>query len=326
MDSISLQFPDGTQAWRCIMERQILIACGTAWFEFTKSRTGQLDFAGKLDGAAPDVGGWQELAGSGYFSPSHYTYLCDAENMTPRIFVAPGVDVSDRDVYAYLLHAGALLAAVDAKDSLLAGELYLRRKETFKSFARLSQYIMESLSMEILFSLCFGCMNNVSEEAVPLVWDSARQKLGFDPSRENLEQAFIRYLKEKRCTLTLPLVGTNYYDWDSEPEVLRSLCDNLSVDDLLGHAQKIRRAKHDFYAALKTVVQAEPYNPHDQYAILASIEGIESKICGNVGLEKAGHIRASAAKVLRLAKPQQMSYPAKLARISPQDIVVQVTV
>jgi hypothetical protein len=308
------------------MEKQILVACGTAWFEFTKSRTGQLDFAGRLDGSAPDVTGWQELAGSGYFSPSYYIYLYDGENMTPRVFVAPGVDVSGRDVYAYLLHVGALLAAVDAKDSLLAGELYLRRKETFESFARLTQYIMEDLSVEILFSLCFGRMSNADEDDVPLVLDSARQKLDFDPSRETLEQAFIRYFKERRCTLTLPLVGTNYYDWEAEPEVLRRLCDKLDASDLLGNAQKIRCAKHDFYAALRTVVQAEPYNPHDQYAILASIEGIESKICGNVGLEKVGHIRATAARVIRLAKPQQMGYEAKLARLSKRDIVVQVTV
>ena len=308
------------------MENQILVACGTAWFEFTKSRTGQLDFAGKLDGPAPDVTGWQELAGSGYFSPSYYTYLCDGLNMTPRVFVAPGIDVSGRDVYAYLLHVGALLAAVDAKDSLLAGELYLRRKETFESFARLTQYIMEDLSVEILFSLCFGRMSNADEDDVPLVLDSARQKLDFDPSRETLEQAFIRCFKERRCTLTLPLVGTNYYDWEAEPEILRHLCDKLDASDLLGHAQKIRRAKHDFYAALRTVVQAEPYNPHDQYAILASIEGIESKICGNVGLEKVGHIRAIAARAIRLAKPQQMGYEAKLARLSKRDIVVQVTV
>ena len=308
------------------MERQILVACGTAWYEFTKSRTGQLDFAGRLDGPAPDVGGWQELAGSGYFSPSYYTYLCDGENMIPRIFVAPGVDVSGKDVFAYLLHVGALLAAVDAKDSLLAGELYLRRRETFDRFAQLTQYIMDDLSAEILFSLCFGRMNNTDEDDIPLVLDSARQKLGFDPARESLEQAFIRYFKERRCTLTLPLVGTNYYDWEAEPKILDRLCDNLNVDDLLGHAQKIRRARHDFYASLRTVVQAEPYNPHDQYAILASIEGVESKICGNAGLEKVGHIRASAARAIRLAKPQKIGYEAKLARLSKRDIVVQVTV
>lgn len=204
--------------------------------------------------------------------------------------------------------------------------LQVRRRETFDRFAQLSQYIMEGLSVEILFSLCFGRMNNTDEDDIPLVLDSARQKLDFAPARESLEQAFIRYFKEHGCTLTLPLVGTNFYDWEAEPEVLHRLCDKLDVDDLLGYAQKIRRVRHDFYAALRTVVQAEPYNPHDQYAILASIEGIESKICGNAGLEKVGHIRATAARAIRLAKPRQMGYVAKLARLSKRDIVVQVTV
>jgi len=33
---------------------------------------------------------------------------------------------------------GALLATVDSKDSLLAGELYLRRRKTFEKFPRIN--------------------------------------------------------------------------------------------------------------------------------------------------------------------------------------------
>ena len=307
------------------MDRQILIKCGERWFEFTKSKTGQLDFAGKVDGT-PRVDGWQEIAGSVYYSPTFYTFLSDKMNMTPLVYVADGVDISERDTYEYLLHVGALLSAVNAKDSLLAGELYLRRRKTFEQFAPLSQFIMEEISVEILFSLCFGKMQNVSPNEIPLVFNSAREKLCFDPSHETLEQAFMRFFKQNQISLTLPLVGTQFYFWDSEPEVLERLCDNLSADDLLGVARKIREAKHDFYASLEVRAQAEPYNPHDENSILVSIEDIAAKVSGNPGLEKAGHIRALAAKILREAKPKQMAYKAELASVSGNGIVVRVEV
>lgn len=308
------------------MERQILIECGSRWFEFTKSKTGQLDYAGKIEGGAPDVSGFQEIAGSTYFSPSFYTYISEDMNMIPRIYVADGVDVSDLETYDYLVHAGALLAAVDSKDSLLAGELYLRRRKTFEKFPQLTQFIMKDLCVEILFSLCFGRMQNIEPEDIPLVLNAAREKLEFDPSRESLDQAFMRWFKAESRTFTLPLVGTSFYNWNSSPKVLARLCDNLSVDDLTGHAEKIRKAKHSLYASLRTTVQAEPYNPHDKNAVLVCIESIEAKISGNMGLEKAGHIRALAAKVLREAKPKKLVYKSSLASVSAGNIVVKMEV
>lgn len=32
-----------------MLEKQILINCGKNWFEFSKSRTGQLDYCGKVE-------------------------------------------------------------------------------------------------------------------------------------------------------------------------------------------------------------------------------------------------------------------------------------
>lgn len=310
------------------MARQILIECGSRWFEFTKSKTGQLDYAGKIVGsiARSELEGFQCFAGSTYFSPSFYTYISDEMNMTPLVYVADGIDVSDPETYDYLVHAGALLAAVDSDESLLAGELYLRRRKTFEKFPQLTQFIMKDLCVEILFLLCYGRMQNITPDDIPLVFNSAREKLEYDPSRETLDQAFMRWFKDGNCTLTLPLVGTNFYDWNSAPEVLNRLCDNLSTEDLISHAEKIRRAKHGFYASLRTTVQAEPYNPHDKNAILVCIENIEAKINGNMGLEKAGHIRALAAKVLREAKNKKLVYKSSLASVSAGNIVVKVEV
>ena len=89
-------------------------------------------------------------------------------------------------------------------------------------------------------------------------------------------------------------------------------------------AEKIRNAKHGFYESLITSVQAEPYNSHDKNAILICIESPEAKISGNSGLEKAGHIRALAAKIIREAKPKKMNYNGKLASLAGDKIVVEI--
>ena len=249
-------------------------------------------------------------------------------NCNPTIYVSSDVDVSDKDVFDYLVHIGPLLAAVDAKNSLLAGELFMRRSEVFEKFAQLTQYIMEPICVEILFSLSYGKMNNIDPDDIPLIFESAKKKLEYDSSRESLDQAFKRYFKKNEVTVTLPLVGTNFYHWDDDivPEALTKLTDNLSADDLCGNAEKIRKAKHDFYESLKVSVQAEPYNVHDKNSILVCIENVEAKLFGNPGLEKAGHIRALAAEIIREAKPSKMSYTAKLSNLNYREIVVQFTV
>ena len=311
------------------MNAQILIKTANDWFEFSKSKTGQLDFVGKWEkNNLPNVEDYQQFISSTYFSPSWYVFIQTALNCNPTIYVSSEVDVSDKDIFDYLVHIGPLLAAVEAKDSLLAGELFMRRNEVFEKFAQLTQYIMEPLCVEILFSLSYGKMSNIDPDDIPLIFESAKKKLEFDTSRESLDQAFMRYFKKNTVTVTLPLVGTNFYHWDDDivPEALTKLTDNLSAEDLSGNAEKIRTSKHDFYESLKVSVQAEPYNIHDKNSILVCIENVEAKLFGNPGLEKAGHIRALAAEIIREAKTSKMSYTAKLSNLSYREIVVQFTV
>lgn len=85
-------------------------------------------------------------------------------------------------------------------------------------------------------------------------------------------------------------------------------------------------AKRSTYANLSAAVQAETYNPADKNAIAVRIENIDSKLEGNPVLEKAGYLRASAAKILRSAKPEKMTFSAKLVQISERDIVLQIEV
>lgn len=306
-------------------EKQILINCGKKWFEFSKSRTGQLDYCGKVENPSRlNVENYQKLASSAYFSPGYYVFLQDGLNCTPRIYVSPNTDVSDKDTFDFLLHVGALLCAVEAKDSLLAGELYLRRKKSFDKFARLTQFIIEPVSAEILFSLLFGRLYDMEENEIPLVLDAAKKKLSYRCESETLEQAFVRYFNENKICLTLPVVGMNYHCWSPYSDFLDGLAENLKAEDLLDQAEKIRKAKHDFYSSLEIVVQAEPYNPTDENAVAVMAECIDAKIAGNPGLEKAGYIRATAAKIIRAAKPEKMSFKAKLLRIDSRNVVVQI--
>ena len=311
------------------MNAQILIKTTNDWFEFTKSKTGQLDYVGKWEkNDKPRVDDAQEFISSTYFSPAWYVFIQGELNCNPTVYVAPDVEVSDKDLFDYLVHIGPVLAAVEAKNSLLAGELFLRRREVFEKYAQLTQYILEPLCVEILFSLCYGKMNNLEPDDIPLIFENAKKKLEFDSSRENLDQALMRYIKKNSVTLSLPLVGTNFYHWDDdiEPEALSKLTDNLSPEDLPAAVEKIRKAKHSFYESLKVSVQAEPYNRVDKNSILVCIENVEAKLFGNPGLEKAGHIRALAAQIIREAKPSKMSYNCKLSSLSRREIVVQFTV
>lgn len=306
------------------MRPQILINCGKAWFEFSRSKTGQLDFAGRVE--PPDTNGYQELASSTYFSPAWYTFLSGDLNGTPKVFVAEDVDVSDKDSFSYLVHVGALLNAVESGDSLLAGELYLRRHSVFDRFAPLTQYILRDSAAEILFSLCFGKMNNAHPDDIPLIYEQAREQIGLDLSKNTLEQELSRWLSEGQVSLTLPLVGTGFYSWNPVPDALDRLTDNLLCVSLLERSEKIRRARQDFYEDIHVTVQAEPYNRHDKNAILVCIESLEAKLCGNPGMERAGYIRATAAEVIRRAKPKKLSFSGKIVRISDGDTVVRVTV
>lgn len=307
------------------MNAQILINNGTNWFEFSKSKTGQLDYQGKVAVSESfDVSNYEEIIPSTYFSPCKYTFLCRELNQTSKIFVAPDVDISDCDIFSYLVHIGALLNAVEAKDSLLAGELYLRRKAVFEKFSPLTKYILKDFSVEILFSLCFGRMRNVDENTIPSIFNSAQKKLELDLSKETLEQAYIRYFRENKTVVTLPIVGMGFYNWGKSSKILDKLTDPLP--DILEESEKIRKAKRLFFESLKVSVQIEPYNEADKNAISVCIENVKSKLYGNQGLEKAGHLRALAAKVIRAARQAQCSYKGKLMRFFDNETVIQITI
>ncbi len=309
------------------MNEQILIVCGTNWFAFSQSKTGQLDYCGKVESSnQPDLSNWQQLASSTYFSPRWYTFLPKALCCCPKVLVAPGVDVSDTDTFSFLVHIGPVLAAMEAQDTLLAGELYLRRRFVFEKFAQLVQYILEPCCVEILFSLCYGRLRDTDPEDLPLLFTSAKKKMGYQPEKESLDQAFMRYFKEHQITVTVPVVGMVHHDWEPDPMVLHNLTNNLDYENMPSAMEKIRAARHALYESLETAVQAEPYNPADKNAIMVCIEDLDAKVWGNPGLEKAGYIRALAARIIRESNEEKLSYRSRLARLSGNETVIQLTV
>ena len=55
-------------------------------------------------------------------------------------------------------------------------------------------------------------------------------------------------------------------------------------------------------------------------------ESLDANIAGNPGLEKAGYIRATAAKIIRAAKPEKMSFKAELLRIDCRNVVIKIEI
>lgn len=308
-------------------DKQILIKGGKNWFEFSKSRTGQLDYVGKVaESEDVNIADYQKIESSAYFSLGQYLYVQDEMNCSPVLFVSSETDISDKDSYEFLLHIGALLCAVEAKNAFLAGMLYWRRRKSFEKCERLTQFIMRPLAAEILFALAYGQLNVVSEEDVPLVFEEAKKSLDFTPEKETLEQAFVRYFKAEKRVLTLPVVGTNHYHWSPYSEVFENLFQNITPHAFETQVKSIYEAKRNSYANLSIALQAEPYNPVDKDAITVMIENIDAKLAGNSIYEKAGYIRATAAHIIRVAKPKTMAFSARLVQLSEREIVVEIEV
>lgn len=303
---------------------QIFIEAGKNYYGFSMSMTGQLDYQGRQDFVKkPDFSDYERIVSSPYFTPCYYTYLDEKLNHKCAVYFKD-VDISNPDVISFLTHVGPLLDAVEAGDTLLAGELYLRRRDVFNRHSQLTKYILGKAAAGILFSICFGRMNTIAPEAIPLVFEAAKEQLSFDPAKESLEQALVRYLADRKENITVQVVGTHHYDWDPCAPYLENLANNIKAEDLASQMEAIRKATHDFYADLECSVQAEPYNNTDKNAIAVFIEDTCSKFVGNCGMKKAGYVRAIGAKLLRDAQPKRMSWGGRLMRISGNSYVVMI--
>ncbi len=316
------------------------------YWGFSVSRTGQLDFGGKITSPkATELAKMQKIEPSGYFSPSWYTYLPETMQAKITLFIKNSMKLEDSDLFSYIMHIGALLLAVETGDTLLAAELFDRRSYVFMKFYPLTAYILEDIAPEMLFAWQFGRFTDGSEpfakgryatyeekSTSAQLFKLAEKKLSSGKAKESLDEMFVRYFeKQKKIDLTIGIVGANYRNWDSGIDYLDNILAKHIGEDLLNGTTKVRDTKQRIYDNLKASVQAEPYNNYDMNAIAVLLEDIESVAAGNPCMKKAGYIRATGAAILRKAFPSTMSFSAALARIGnlqdgKQGVVVRIKI
>ena len=98
---------------------------------------------------------------------------------------------------------------MEARDSLLAGELYLRRKKSFDKFARLTQFIIEPVEIAVQAEP----YNPADENAVAVMAESIDTKIAGNPGLEKAgyvraaSAKIIRAAKPEKCLSKLNLCG-----------------------------------------------------------------------------------------------------------------------
>lgn len=316
-----------------------------AW-GFTKSRTGQIDFAGSL--SVQDLAEMKDasvLSASTYWTQSFYAWLPKELRADITVHLSEKDEVLKPELFAFLTHAGALLLAVEAGDGLLAAELLSRRFSVFQSFSELTEYIVRPVAAAALFAWVYGRFSDdsnfenayrgipVDEDVSTLLFRAVQDELDPHPDTETPEAMFVRYFKTHEAVpLTLGIVGAHYRNWAVNGlDYLDSLMEDYIAEDFIAHTTRVRDARDALFSGMATAVQAEPYNPADPNAIAVMFDDLEASVSGMGGKAKAGYLRATGAAIIRKAHPAKYSFPAKLARLgNSQDgrngVVVKITV
>lgn len=303
-----------------------------AWNFIFNSEDG-LDFCGKTQFETDDTEGWICLESSTFFSPAWYEFLPELLKAEIKVFVKDSKILSNVDIFSYLTHIGVLLLATEAKDSLLVGELFMRRYKTFEKFESVTKKILDSIAVEAFFSVEFGRTQKHEIKidstetdfgVTQLLYKIVNQKLDFDPTSETLEMAFVRYFSENKSTFTLPIVGMGFHPWSSHINELDMLSNNLNAQNFIDKTTQIRNSKHIFYDSLKAHAQIEPYNINDSFAIAIFLEDISAMLKGCGGKVKAGYFRRMASSVIRKARPDLFCFDVKLCRMSKKNTIIKI--
>lgn len=303
-------------------------------YAFSRSDTGIMDYAGTASPSASDLSQMQCVEGSSYFTPSWYTYLPKALQAEITVFIPAAIKDLDANQYSFLLHVGALLLAIQERDSLLTAELLHRRSMVFANFTPILLHILKPIAAEALFAWVYGSFRGDSNfknvyavdapistgetDTATILLAAARDTLKPAPHKESPEEMFIRYFGEgdaQHFDFTIGIVGASNHPWVDGVEKFGVLSD-AAVSFHFGDDPAAAGKKHqEVFASLKAKVQAEPYNPHDHNAISVSIDDLESILKGVPSKSKAGYLRATGAAILRKARPNLYSYESALWRI-----------
>lgn len=302
------------------------------FYKFTRSLTGILDFAGSETPSDSDLESMQNIEASSFYTPSWYSYLPEELQTCISIYLPAEIQNLDTAHFSFLAHIGAVLLAIQTGDPLLAAELINRRKEVFANFTPIMLHVLRGIAPEALFAFVYGGFSHDNDfdaiykanapigtgetNTVALLFAAAKEALKPEPTKESAEQMFIRYFaKTKGKFMTLGLVGAINHPWidgiENLEKIAHKAADKNFTSDISAAGKKIQQ----IYGNLSVTMQAEPYNPHDHNAIGVHIDDLNAIIKGSKGKCKAGYIRATAASILRKARPQQFAYKAILWRL-----------
>ncbi len=301
-------------------------------YAFTRSVTGILDYAGVATPAEDELSQMQCVEGSAYFTPSWYTYLPTELHAAVDVYLPGNVENLDVGQYSFLLHVGALLLAVQERDGLLVAELLRRRSMVFANFLPLVLHIVKPVAVEALFANVYGGFHGNSgfeqvykndapiatgeTDVSAILFAAARDVLEPNPGKETPEGMFIRYFKDcKHADFTIGIVGATNHPWVDGIEKYESVVNAATAFRFLDDPSKIEMKSLSIYNSLTTKVQAESYNPHDHNAISVSIDDLGLALKGIKSKSKAGYLRATAAAILRKARPNLFAYGSKLWRL-----------
>ena len=300
-------------------------------YGFSRSSTGILDFVDGASANDEELSQMQCVDGSAYFTPSWYKFLPKVLQATINVYLPCDVKNLDVGQYSFLLHVGALLLAVDERDGLLVAELLRRRATVFANFLPLVLHLIKPVAAEALFAYVYGGFRGdggfeqVYKANAPIatgetdvsaiLLEAAKDVLKPNPEKESPEEMFIRYFREAESfDFTIGLVGAANHPWIAGIEKFESVVKTATAfrifDDVAVGAKS-----QEFFEALSTKVQAEPYNPHDHNAISVSIDDLGAKLKGMQSKSKAGYLRATGAAILRKARPSLFAYGSKLWRL-----------
>ena len=301
-------------------------------YAFTRSVTGILDYAGEATPTVDELSQMQCVEGSAYFTPSWYTYLPNELQASVDVYLPSNVENLDVGQYSFLLHVGALLLAVQERDGLLVAELLRRRSTVFANFLPLVLHIVKPVAAEALFAYVYGGFRGDSgfeqvykanapiatgeTDVSAILLAAARDVLKPDPSKESPEEMFVRYFKDcESADFTIGLVGATNHPWVSSIEKFESAAKAAATFHFFDDSARVGAKSQAVYDSLTTRVQAEPYNPHDHNAISVSIDDLGAVLKGMQTKSKAGYLRATAAAILRKARPNLFAYDSKLWRL-----------
>ena len=305
-------------------------------YAFTRSETGIIDFAGTATPSASDLSQMQCVEGSAYFTPSWYTYLPEALQAEITAFIPANIENLDANQYSFLLHVGALLLAVQERDTLLVAELLHRRSMVFANFTPLLLHILKPVAAEALFAWVYGSFRGDSNfqhvyandkpistgetDTATILYAAARDALKPDPSKESAESMFVRYFRgnedsKHKFDFTIGIVGASNHPWVDGIEKFDTISDAAISFHFGDDPYAAGKKSQEVFASLKACAQAEPYNPPDHNAISVSIGDLEAVLKGIPSKSKAGYLRATGAAILRKARPGLLRYGADLWRI-----------